>query len=275
MYRAWSKPSQNSSNVLFPIVKQLPLLPPAPDTAPGNVMIDVLNSTSLNTSWEEISPMDRNGIITVYEVQYIPLETFGGALVPNQINTSTLYLVLNDLEANVAYNISVRAYTSEGPGPYSENQLVTTPEDCKCFVKYLYVAVFILGLHIGPNSPPVTVEAEAMSSTSIMVYWEEVPQLQQNGEIIQYEVQYTPLETFENTISGSVVNTTNRLYLLEGLQEFVNYSISVRAYTSVGPGLYSDPITEQTFQDSKTLIIACCIFIHTTYVLDSSFWDPL
>ncbi len=38
---------------------------------------------------------------------------------------------LTNLEEFVDYNISVRAYTSEGAGPYSEEITVMTPEDSK------------------------------------------------------------------------------------------------------------------------------------------------
>ena len=36
-----------------------------------------------------------------------------------------------------------------------------------------------------------------------------------------------------------------------GLQEYVNYSIQIRAYTREGPGPYSNPIIELTLEDSK------------------------
>ena len=38
---------------------------------------------------------------------------------------------------------------------------------------------------------------------------------------------------------------------LIGLQEYVNYSILVRAYTSEGPGPYSNPVLQITLEDSK------------------------
>ena len=92
-----------------------------------------------------------------------------------------------------------------------------------------------------------------LSSTSIMVRWEEISQIDQNGDIIEYEVKYIPLETFGDTIGTKMVNTSDLFYLLDNLEEYVNYNISVRAYTSAGPGPYSDPITNQTLQDSKFL----------------------
>ena len=66
-----------------------------------------------------------------------------------------------------------------------------------------------------------------------------------------YEVQYDPLETFDGQISTETTNTSLMCTNLTGLEEYVEYNISVRAYTSVGPGPYSDPVTERTNSDSK------------------------
>ena len=88
-----------------------------------------------------------------------------------------------------------------------------------------------------------------------MATWEEVLAIDKNGIIINYEVRFEPLE-FTETLTTSSVNTTNLIVLLSGLQEYVEYDISVRAYTSVGPGPYSDPVTERTLEDRKFL----CIF---------------
>ena len=74
-----------------------------------------------------------------------------------------------------------------------------------------------------------------------MVSWDPVPLIDQNGIITEHEVMYQPLETFNGSIVTQRVNVTEpemAVTLME-LQEFVNYSISVRAYTSVGAGPYS------------------------------------
>ena len=104
-----------------------------------------------------------------------------------------------------------------------------------------------------PARPPDNVETEVVSSTSIMVRWDEVPPIDQNGVITDYEVQYIPLEIFGGAIGMQLFNTTDMFYLLEDLEEYVNYTISVRAYTSVGPGPYSDPIENQTLQDGEVI----------------------
>ena len=81
--------------------------------------------------------------------------------------------------------------------------------------------------------------------------WEEVPAIDRNGVITEYEVQYEPLETFGSQIATSTVNTSMLSINLTGLQEFVDYNISVRAYTSAGPGPYSIGVVERTDTDGK------------------------
>ena len=49
------------------------------------------------------------------------------------------------------------------------------------------------------------------------------------------------------------ITTTNLSVNITGLEEYVEYNISVRAYTSVGPGPYSDPVTERTLEDGMNL----------------------
>ena len=87
-----------------------------------------------------------------------------------------------------------------------------------------------------------------------MVTWDEIPGLDQNGIIINYEVEIEPLD-FPAAISIDQLTTTNLSILVTRLEEYVNYNISVRAYTSVGPGPYSDPVTERTLEDGKVSMI--------------------
>ena len=93
----------------------------------------------------------------------------------------------------------------------------------------------------------------ATTSTSIAVMWNEVSPIEQNGVIIAYEITYIPLENFTETIgiNSTNVSGSDLSVSLIGLQEYVNYSIQVRAYTSVGPGPYSNSMIELTLEDSK------------------------
>ncbi len=101
---------------------------------------------------------------------------------------------------------------------------------------------------------PQNISTTTQSSTSIRVSWDPVPGLDQNGDIIVYEVRYDPLETFNGQITTGYENTTNGSVLeitLENLQEYVEYNISVRAYTVVGAGPFSEGIVQRADEDRK------------------------
>ena len=67
-----------------------------------------------------------------------------------------------------------------------------------------------------------------------------------------HEIQYEPLTTYGGSIEVMTLFTsTVGEETLTGLQEFTEYTISVRAYTSVGPGPYSEEVTNRTFQDGE------------------------
>ena len=95
--------------------------------------------------------------------------------------------------------------------------------------------------------------ATVVSSTEIMVTWDMVPPINQSGVITMYEVLYQPQETFDGSIEDLTVNVSapEMSVVLMNLQEYVNYTISVRAYTSVGEGPYSEGIVELTDEDGN------------------------
>ena len=107
-------------------------------------------------------------------------------------------------------------------------------------------------LSLVPNAPPDNVQAFTNSSAAIMVTWEPVPEIDRNGIITQYEVEFNQ-STF-NEISTSNLTTINGSQLmveLEGLEEYVEYSVRVRAYTSVGPGPFSVAMVSRTLEDGE------------------------
>ena len=121
---------------------------------------------------------------------------------------------------------------------------------------------FYLNPFSAPTSPPANVVAMTASSTSIDVMWYEVPPIDQNGVIMAYEITYTPLENFTGVIgiNSTNVSGSDLSVSLVGLQEYVNYSIQVRAYTSEGPGPYSTPVIQLTLEDSKSWNNYLCLF---------------
>ena len=103
-----------------------------------------------------------------------------------------------------------------------------------------------------PNAPLDNVQAITCSSTAIMVTWEPLAEIDRKGIITQYEVEFNQ-STF-NVISTSNLITTNGPQLmveLEGLEEYVEYTVRVRAYTSVGPGPFSVAVMNRTLEDGE------------------------
>ena len=122
-------------------------------------------------------------------------------------------------------------------------------------IKYfIYYSCHTLTLfNAAPMSSPFNVTATVISSTEIMVNWSAVPPIDQNGVITKYEVQYKPMQTFNGAIETQTVNVnaSELSVTLMGLEEFVNYTISVRAYTSAGEGPYSEEVTVMTLEGGK------------------------
>ena len=104
-----------------------------------------------------------------------------------------------------------------------------------------------------------------------MVTWEEVPAIDRNGIIINYEVQFEPLQ-FTGELATDTINTPDLSVTITGLEENVEYNISVRAYTSVGPGPYSDPVTERTSEDGTYSTLSSLCSIVYTAMLCGSFY---
>ena len=113
--------------------------------------------------------------------------------------------------------------------------------------------------HVAPSSPPDNVVATAESSTSIQVSWEEVPAIDQNGIITQYEVMYEPSDGQTATQSMTTLNTS---ILLNNIQEYANYNITARAYTSLGEGPFSTAVTIKSLENGAFVFLlitqSCC-----------------
>ena len=100
-----------------------------------------------------------------------------------------------------------------------------------------------------PSAPPQNIIATPVSSTSIMVIWDDPPLTDQNGIIVSYNVTYTNV----NLMQANTIGVTNRSVLLSNLEEFEEYSFEVAAVTTeMGP--FSDPVSTLTYEDGKHFI---------------------
>ena len=126
---------------------------------------------------------------------------------------------------------------------------------CACNMLWFHILYFLHSRPLVPNAPPENVQAFISSSTAILVRWDTVPEIDRNGIVILYEVEFNQ-STFSE-ISTSNLTTTNgsvQVVQLEGLEEYVEYSLRVRAYTSVGPGPFSIAVVNRTLEDSELIV---------------------
>lgn len=99
-----------------------------------------------------------------------------------------------------------------------------------------------------PGAAPRNLSVMPFSSTVVSVNWQTVENIERNGEIIAYEITYTPQETFGGIIGEEAMNVSGSELStnITGLEEFVNYTISIRAYTSIGAGPESGEVMVRT-----------------------------
>ncbi|XP_020608188.1 receptor-type tyrosine-protein phosphatase F-like isoform X1 [Orbicella faveolata] len=200
-----------------------------PDGTPQNVKGQNISSTSILVTWDAVPADQQNGIITGYNITFkSQTENDDGNV---QVNGSVRQTELTNLKEYVNYNITVFASTVKGDGPASDPIVVRTDQD-------------------KPAGAPRNVQGRNSSSNSILVTWGDVPAEQQNGIITGYNITYqSQTENDNNSVSAG---REDRQKELTGLKEYVNYNITVFAFTVKGDGPASDPvIVVRTDQDSK------------------------
>ena len=82
-----------------------------------------------------------------------------------------------------------------------------------------------------------------MNATWYKLHWGPVLQHLANGIIIRYEVKSKLVREGKRDIKNNqrVFNVASKEYDLYGLKLCAQYNVSIRAYTSKGPGPYSVP----------------------------------
>ena len=101
-----------------------------------------------------------------------------------------------------------------------------------------------------PSASPDDVVAVGISSRQLFVSWSEVPDVDQNGIIFRYEVEFKPTVS-QSSGDISVFATDSHDITFVGLEIFTQYAVRVRALTIVGSGPYSDEILVATLEDGN------------------------
>lgn len=104
---------------------------------------------------------------------------------------------------------------------------------------------------------PQNVAQTGITHTTITITW--TPPIPPNGEIESYSIEYS--SEVEGTLNVTGIPPSIFQYQLTGLMEYVNYTIVVYAHTDKGRGDGSDPITVETNEHCKPLLV-CLLFTH-------------
>ena len=119
---------------MYVATKLLYLCIAGPETSPVNCEAIAIDSTTIRITWSP--PVMPNGIITNYNVSYVPGQSLSTAdySIDGNVsvaigNNDTTYNVSN-LRVATNYSIAIAAHTMVGIGPYSsDNCTVQTMED--------------------------------------------------------------------------------------------------------------------------------------------------
>ena len=106
-----------------------------------------------------------------------------------------------------------------------------------------FVLLFIFLPEAPP--PPSSVTIDLRSSTSISLSWDRI----NTGDVLGYRVTYTPVNWSCEGIPGGeriISEGDATSYHLDGLQEYINYSIVLQTKGRQGYGRQSAPVYERT-----------------------------
>uniref|UniRef100_A0A674KB37 Receptor-type tyrosine-protein phosphatase S n=1 Tax=Terrapene triunguis TaxID=2587831 RepID=A0A674KB37_9SAUR len=190
---------------------------------PMNFQAEARTETSIRVSW---SP-PRQEIIVKYELGY--REGDRGREV-STFDPTTSFTV-EGLKPNTEYVFRLAARSALGLGAY-------TPE------------VRERTLQSKPSAPPQDIKCVSTRSTAILVSWRPPPAESQNGVLAGYSVRYRALDSEDTELKevNDIPPTTNQI-LLEQLEKWTEYRITVVAHTEVGPGPESSPVVVRTDED--------------------------
>ena len=97
-----------------------------------------------------------------------------------------------------------------------------------------------------PSSPPLNIMVTGINPASLMMSWQPPLEIDRNGPITGYVIQYARVESgdmmSENVRSTTALYTISAAATISELVAYVNYSVTVAAMTVNGTGPLSDRV---------------------------------
>lgn len=214
-----------------------------PTGAPINLKVESRQDTKLGYSWEPPECVEQNGEISQYEYEIEGLDDWNNGT--NQGISPRIKTEVGNLSPGSLYRFKVRAFTSAGPGPWSESVDARTT-----------------GSEIGA---PRELTAISTRSNSIQLTW--LPPYPETSTITAYRIKYSPrtddrnpiqseLSGDELTCSGfnsPILTKDNLCTTMTGLKPMTTYRFAVQAQSSSGNwGPWSSDYFSTTRKDDDT-----------------------
>ncbi|XP_077121218.1 neuronal cell adhesion molecule isoform X18 [Ranitomeya variabilis] len=195
-----------------------------PMVAPGNVEVDVINTTLAKVRWDSVPLTSVRGHLQGYRVYYWKAQ--------NKTNRNRRHIekwmlpfagnrthgMLPGLQPNTHYFLNVRVVNGKGEGPSSKDKYFETPEGVPS----------VAFLHISHRTPD-----------SLTLMWN--PPAHPNGVLTQYTLKYQSINaTHELSPPIEITIPANESsYILKDLVQNTRYKFYFYAHTAVGPGSQS------------------------------------
>lgn len=103
-----------------------------------------------------------------------------------------------------------------------------------------------------PNEPPVILESNSTTLTTVKLKWSEVKQLN-SAPLLGYVIVYKEIDKKFHVNAMKSVAPVPREAILEDLKKFTNYTMRVYAFTKNGNGVPSEAISLRTQEDGKSV----------------------
>uniref|UniRef100_A0A674NCY3 protein-tyrosine-phosphatase n=1 Tax=Takifugu rubripes TaxID=31033 RepID=A0A674NCY3_TAKRU len=187
---------------------------------PSKFQFGSVSDTSIELTWD--LAYEKEGIIN-YELRY--RESLGRAFhSPHAIC----------LRPNTEYHFSLAAISNKGIGAFTNEISQKTFQ---------------------PSAPPQDIKCSSTSSTTLRVSWRPPPLESQNGALAGYRVHYQVLgpsdggSVDQDFLQEASTSASEEQVVLQRLEKWTQYRVSVSASTVVGPGPESEPLICRTDED--------------------------
>ncbi|XP_063165495.1 neuronal cell adhesion molecule isoform X4 [Candoia aspera] len=199
-----------------------------PMSAPGNLQVQVVNSTLVKVQWDPVPLKFARGHLQGYKIYYWKVKHLSGRIkrhVEKRMLTfsgNRTHGMVPGLEPYSSYKLNVRVFNGKGEGPPSPDETFKTPEgvpSAPSFLKITNQNLDSLTLEWGPPSHP-------------------------NGVLVGYTLRFQPINSTHELGHLEEINipANETSLILSNLNYSTRYKFYFYAQTSVGSG---SQITEE------------------------------